>query len=183
MAMKQQIPVRTASRPREVAIPFRFNGYNLSAVPLRDWVELSDGPVTAMREYVVGRIRCGGELFIVISEEPAAVAVAERPVAQLLTQRELMIAWQIAEGLTDKEIARKLGISAYTVREHCRRACAKLSISKRSALVGKLFTVTNMLIEAKQYDGVRPAPRTSGDCDDEDMPGQRLLKLKARRGA
>jgi DNA-binding CsgD family transcriptional regulator len=181
MAMKQQVPIRTPSRPHDVAIPFRFNGYNLSAVPLRDWIELSDGPVAAMREYVVGRIRCGGEVFIVISEEPATAAVAERPVAQLLTQRELMIAWQIAEGLTDKEIARKLGISAYTVREHCRRACAKLAISKRSALVGKLFTGSNMLIEARQCDGVRPGPRSSGDSDEE-MPGQRLLKLKARRG-
>jgi DNA-binding CsgD family transcriptional regulator len=149
MAMMQQTPVPTPLPLgfADVAIPFRFNDYELSAVPLRDWVELNDGPMTAVRDHVVGRIRCGGEVFIVVAEEPARTVPAERPVAQLLTQRELMIAWQIAEGLTDKEIARKLGISAYTVREHCRRACAKLAISKRSALVSKLFAVSNMLAE------------------------------------
>jgi DNA-binding CsgD family transcriptional regulator len=41
----------------------------------------------------------------------------------------------ISEGKCDKEIARHLGISGYTVREHIRRIFAKLNIGRRSAIV------------------------------------------------
>jgi DNA-binding CsgD family transcriptional regulator len=41
----------------------------------------------------------------------------------------MQIIWLIADGKCDKEIARALGISGYTVREHVRRTCAKLGCS------------------------------------------------------
>ena len=55
--------------------------------------------------------------------------------ADILTRRELQIAMLIADGKCDKEIATKLGISGYTVREHIRRIFAKLKIGRRSAIV------------------------------------------------
>lgn len=56
-----------------------------------------------------------------------------------LTCRELQIATLIADGKCDKEIARQLGISSYTVREHLRRIFAKLKVCKRTALVSRML--------------------------------------------
>ncbi|WP_454882891.1 response regulator transcription factor [Sphingomonas oryzagri] len=41
----------------------------------------------------------------------------------------------VANGDCDEEIARALGISGYTVREHIRRTFAKLGVSRRTAIV------------------------------------------------
>lgn len=60
-------------------------------------------------------------------EPPSAVAC--------LTSREIQISYLIAEGKCDKEIARQLGISMYTVREHLRRIFSKLNVCRRSAVV------------------------------------------------
>lgn len=60
-------------------------------------------------------------------EPPSAVAC--------LTSREIQISYLIAEGKCDKEIARQLGISTYTVREHLRRIFSKLNVCRRAAVV------------------------------------------------
>ncbi|TPE53314.1 helix-turn-helix transcriptional regulator [Amaricoccus solimangrovi] len=121
---------------------FVFAGSHLAAIRQESWVaaDFEDEEVCRLRAHVAGRLLCNGDVFVVFSSEAPEAAVAEQCIAQRLTQRELKVGCMIAEGLTDKQIARRLGISAYTVREHCRRACAKLGISRRSALVRCLFT-------------------------------------------
>ncbi len=54
-----------------------------------------------------------------------------------LTARELQITKLIAHGMCDKAIARELGISENTVREHLRRVFHKLAITKRTSLVAR----------------------------------------------
>jgi DNA-binding CsgD family transcriptional regulator len=51
-----------------------------------------------------------------------------------LTAREAEITLRLAEGLTDPEIARALGISTHTVRHHVERIFLKLGIRSRKAL-------------------------------------------------
>jgi DNA-binding CsgD family transcriptional regulator len=60
---------------------------------------------------------------------------ADGRVIGVLTRRELQVALLIGDGKCDKEIARQLGISGFTVREHIRRIFAKLNIGRRSAIV------------------------------------------------
>ena len=84
----------------------------------------------------VGRITCSGKHYLVFDAEHAPVFVdAGTSVAEILTRRELQVALLIGDGKCDKEIARQLGISGYTVREHIRRIFAKLHIGRRSAIV------------------------------------------------
>ncbi len=83
---------------------------------------------------IIGRISADDIQYDVFS------SVAERktdlpPIAECLTCRELQVATLIADGKCDKEIARQLGISSYTVREHLRRIFAKLKVCKRSAVI------------------------------------------------
>lgn len=53
----------------------------------------------------------------------------------LLTTRELEIVCLIAFGLSNKQIASRLGISAWTVSAHLRRIFAKLHVDTRAAVV------------------------------------------------
>ena len=57
---------------------------------------------------------------------------AARP---LLTPRELEILGQIAQGLSNKSIARRLGISAHTVKYHLEAVFTKLSVRSRAEAV------------------------------------------------
>jgi DNA-binding NarL/FixJ family response regulator len=63
------------------------------------------------------------------SSQSHALAIEE-----LLTRREAEIARFVAEGLSNKQIARKATISEATVKIHLQRAYRKLGISNRSTL-------------------------------------------------
>ena len=55
-----------------------------------------------------------------------------------LTPRERQVAELVAEGLTNKEIAERLYLSPGTVNIHLGRIYAKLGVSRRAAVVGRL---------------------------------------------
>lgn len=59
----------------------------------------------------------------------------ERPVASLLTQRQLECIVLVGRGKTDWEIARILGISEETVKQHLKDARTRYDVSKRVQLV------------------------------------------------
>ncbi len=64
---------------------------------------------------------------------PVAIPLAlSRP---LLTPRELEVLGQIAEGLSNKSIARRLGISAHTVKYHLEAVFSKLAARSRADAV------------------------------------------------
>jgi DNA-binding NarL/FixJ family response regulator len=62
--------------------------------------------------------------------------IAQQPgeVSQILTPRECDIAHGVYEGLSNKEIARRLDISPWTVSSHLRHVFAKLGITRRIEL-------------------------------------------------
>jgi DNA-binding NarL/FixJ family response regulator len=61
-----------------------------------------------------------------------------------LSQREVEVLRLVARGLTDKEIAGKLGISFRTVHHHNQHAYGKIGVSTRSAAA--LFLIENDLL-------------------------------------
>jgi two-component system, NarL family, nitrate/nitrite response regulator NarL len=56
----------------------------------------------------------------------------------LLSRRELQIAHLIDRGLTNKEIARRLGIEATTVRNHVHNMCEKLKVHRRGEAAARV---------------------------------------------
>lgn len=56
-----------------------------------------------------------------------------RPVAGLLSARELEVLQLVAQGLTDREVADQLSISPRTVNQHLRSIYQKLGVSSRAA--------------------------------------------------
>ncbi|HEY8089143.1 MAG TPA: LuxR C-terminal-related transcriptional regulator, partial [Polyangiaceae bacterium] len=62
-----------------------------------------------------------------------------------LSEREVEVLRLVARGLTDKEVASKLGISHRTVHHHNKHAYDKIGVSTRAAAA--LFLVENDLLE------------------------------------
>ena len=52
-----------------------------------------------------------------------------------LTERELEVLRLLADGLTNKTIARRLGTSPATVKSQVRTICAKLGVESRAGAV------------------------------------------------
>ena len=130
-------PARDA--PGEAIEQRRFivDGHVLVAIPA-DGGEGGESPTlleTSEHGPIVGGLTCSGTRYFVYEETPAAETDPPPSMAEILTRRELQVAMLISDGRCDKEIARQLGISGYTVREHIRRIFAKLKIGRRSALV------------------------------------------------
>lgn len=82
-----------------------------------------------------------GDGATVVVVQPAAV----REIAGLLTQlydlssREREVVAAVARGESTKAIAASLGVSTHTILEHIDRACHKIGVRGRKALVAKLF--------------------------------------------
>jgi DNA-binding NarL/FixJ family response regulator len=51
-----------------------------------------------------------------------------------LTARQHEIAHLVADGLSNKQIARKVGISHYTVKNHVHAVLRKFDVTRRAAL-------------------------------------------------
>jgi CRP-like cAMP-binding protein len=56
-----------------------------------------------------------------------------------LTQREADVARLICEGLSDKEIARKLNLSPHTVKDHLKKVYSKFRVHARAQLVSLMY--------------------------------------------
>ncbi|SEB01252.1 helix-turn-helix transcriptional regulator [Variovorax sp. YR216] len=65
---------------------------------------------------------------------PAAADTA--PAWSRLSEREREVAAAVCKGLTDKDIARRMGVGVPTVRTYLRRIFDKLGIERRAALAG-----------------------------------------------
>jgi len=88
----------------------------------------------ASRAEIVAAIEAvmkGGKYF------PAHIAtlIAEREERSSLSPREIEILEMVSKGLTNKEIARVLQISQYTVRNHINHISAKLDVGDRTEAV------------------------------------------------
>ena len=75
----------------------------------------------------------------VLSQAEADGVVSQRAAAMpSLSRRELQIARLIDDGLTNKQIARRLGIEAATVKNHVHNMCEKLKVHRRGEATARL---------------------------------------------
>ena len=103
------------------------NGQRIRAVILGAGDEIQLGPNT------VARFSCGPQT------DAAGISAERARIEGILTRRELEVACLVARGLTNRRIARDLGVSARTVESHLDHAYNKLDIDSRAALTALLY--------------------------------------------
>jgi DNA-binding CsgD family transcriptional regulator len=97
-------------------------------------------PRDASAEQIDAALRAvAAGLTVGVAEEPGRrfEALAEPTEPALLTPRELEVLRDVADGLTNKEIAGHLGISLHTVKFHVESLMRKLGVSSRAEAVSK----------------------------------------------
>jgi DNA-binding NarL/FixJ family response regulator len=84
-----------------------------------------------------GEVRCSprisGWLLRELRHRPNISELGER-----LTSREIQILRLISQGLSNKEIARELGISVATVKNHVHSVLEKLGVQSRSQAAARI---------------------------------------------
>ena len=138
--MRMDAPGADWARSCYSTMAFEVDGQRYSLMPQKEWDKRRNGVAAWPNEIrAVGRLTVNGIAHVVLEAQEEVLEVDAFPTppdaADLLTRRELEVAMLVARGKCDKEIARALGISGYTVREHIRRTFAKLGVSRRTAIV------------------------------------------------
>jgi DNA-binding CsgD family transcriptional regulator len=140
--MRMDTPTVGWAGPCRSNMALQVNGQQYSLISHDDWERGRShaGAPILQEPREVGRLTFNGTAYVVIEIQDEEIEIVEAcpvlaPAADLLTRREFEVAMLVASGKCDKEIARALGISGYTVREHIRRTFAKLGVSRRTAIV------------------------------------------------
>ncbi len=76
--------------------------------------------------------------------EPSLIEAARR---FHLTEREQRVLGELFQGLTNKEIANRLGLSDQTVKEHIRHLMRKMHVTTRTGILNRVF-------RSPRHDGV-----------------------------
>jgi DNA-binding NarL/FixJ family response regulator len=144
-------PVREADLAARVA----FAGHEVADTAMEADVVLADASAAVPPDQAVLRVGPGGMIPADLS--PVQLDAALRAVSvglrvnlptpadgfaaadtrPLLTPRELEILECLGEGLSNKAVARRLGISAHTVKFHLEAVFAKLGASSRADAVAR----------------------------------------------
>ena len=83
---------------------------------------------------VFGKIDLNNKSRLVVKPKAILENMVVSP-QELLSERELQIVELVAHGKSNKQIAKKLKISEWTVSTHLRRVFAKLKVDSRAAMV------------------------------------------------
>lgn len=83
---------------------------------------------------VFSKIELDGKDCLVVKPKAALESAAIGP-QELLSERELQIVELVASGKSNKQIAKKLKISEWTVSTHLRRVFVKLKVDSRAEMV------------------------------------------------
>jgi DNA-binding CsgD family transcriptional regulator len=92
-------------------------------------------PATADARQISAAVRALAAGLTVRLQNATPSEAAALPVPALLTPREGEVLALVGEGMSNKTIARKLGISAHTVKYHLEAVFAKLGVRSRAEAV------------------------------------------------
>ena len=124
---------------------FTFNNRHYSVLLLSEQSPTVEGK--SLGEHHVQeiiRFDIQGQSCVIVEAE---LSPNQPNLAELLTERELQIATLIALGKVNKQIARKLHISEWTVSTYIRRIFHKLGVDSRAAMVYHCASLIQQVVQ------------------------------------
>jgi DNA-binding NarL/FixJ family response regulator len=97
-----------------------------------------DALVTVVSDVLNGEFHCSARVTSILFGRLARLADHGSRAPASLTPRELEIAEMVAEGLSNKEIAKGLLIGPTTVKNHVHSILDKLNVRRRAAIAGRV---------------------------------------------
>jgi pimeloyl-ACP methyl ester carboxylesterase/DNA-binding CsgD family transcriptional regulator len=130
-----EVPTLVLHRRDDRAIPFALGRDVAARIPGATFVPLDGTDHLPWRGDVEGLVRPVRE-FLGAGRRARRTGSAH----QDLSERELDVLRLVAQGLSDQEIARRLGISAHTAHRHVSNIRGKLGVSSRAAAAAHAAT-------------------------------------------
>jgi DNA-binding CsgD family transcriptional regulator len=98
----------------------------------------------ALYQSKVGKFEVDGQFYTVIKAKNPLESI-EPNLTTLLTERELQIAAFVALGWSNKQVAKQLCISEWTVGTHLRRIFIKIGVDSRAAMTYRCASLIHKL--------------------------------------
>ena len=93
-----------------------------------------DDLAAALAAALAGEVRCSPRVAALLCGRVATLARGRAAPAGGLTSREREVAELVSEGLSNKQIALRLGIGPATVKNHVHAVLEKLHVARRGAI-------------------------------------------------
>ena len=97
-----------------------------------------DALITVVIDALRGEFHCSPRVTTILCARLARLADHGSRAPSSLTPRELQIAGMVAEGMSNKEIAKGLRIGPTTVKNHVHNILDKLHVRRRAAIAGRV---------------------------------------------
>jgi DNA-binding NarL/FixJ family response regulator len=94
--------------------------------------------VETVRGVMNGEVRCSPNVSAALLRRVATLAAENAAAHEMLTERESEVGALLADGLPNKEIARRLEISVPTVKHHVHSILSKLNVQGRGEAAARL---------------------------------------------
>lgn len=127
---------------------FYINSFHFSIISINEFANnhqsISDRTCIEKFFSVLGYFEFNGNSYAII-HTPNSSDTVDSTLTSRLTGRELQIAALVALGQSNKQVAKQLHISEWTVSAHLRRIFVKLKIDSRAAMVYQCASLINQL--------------------------------------
>ncbi|MBD2034851.1 helix-turn-helix transcriptional regulator [Leptolyngbya sp. FACHB-321] len=153
--MRENAPIRSScplavdiSTSPAILSKFQIDNYQFLVISLETNSSAQsslDQSTHSSKIYIeVDRFKVQGQLYAIVRVESSSDS-AGAALANLLTEREIQIATLVASGQPNKQIAKQLRISEWTVSTHLRRIFMKLGVDSRAAMVYRCAALIQQL--------------------------------------
>jgi pimeloyl-ACP methyl ester carboxylesterase/DNA-binding CsgD family transcriptional regulator len=133
---KVEAPTLVAHARQDDRVPFDQGRLLAASIPNARFLPLdSRNHALLAREPAWQTFKAEFHSFFAIDAASSSSRLSIKPRYDDLTERELAVAREVAAGLSNSEIGRRLGISEKTVRNHLTRVFDKLGVRTRAELI------------------------------------------------
>lgn len=110
------------------------------------WTDAGPGNlVVAIESLLRDELLCSPKVAATLYHSAAAAGARRTAEAEPLTKRELQVVQLMSDGLSNKDIAQRLGIEACTAKNHVQNIMQKLQVHRRGQAVAKLSALVRQI--------------------------------------